>query len=141
MATLTTSTRRRTAPLRSLTHLLLYVILIIGAIAMLLPFFWMVSASLKTLREVLQIPPTWLPNQVTLRNYAEVFRQQPLFGRFFLNSVIAATITVISVLITSALAGYAFAKFEFPGKRLFFVFILSTMMIPFQIRMVPLYVM
>lgn len=141
MATLTTSTRRRTPPLRSLTQILLYVILIVGAIIMLLPFFWMVSASLKTLREVLQIPPTWLPNQVTLRNYGEVFRQQPLFGRFFLNSVIAATITVISVLITSALAGYAFAKFEFPGKRLFFVFILSTMMIPFQIRMVPLYVM
>jgi len=70
-----------------------------------------------------------------------VFRQQPLFGRYFLNSVVVALCTVVSVLFTSTLAGYAFAKFSFPGKRILFLFVLSTMMIPFQIRMVPLYIM
>src|SRR5581483_6562474 len=99
------------------------------------------SASFKTLAEALQVPPQWLPSTLSLRNYQEVFNQQPLFGRFFLNSVIVAVVTVISVLITSSLAGYAFAKFNFPGKNLLFVFFLSTMMIPFQVRMVPLFVM
>jgi multiple sugar transport system permease protein len=108
---------------------------------MLLPFFWMITASFKSLNEVIQIPPQWLPRQWDFRNYAEVFRQQPLFGRYFLNSVIVAAVTVASVLITSSLAGYAFAKYNFRGKNVLFVFVLSTMMIPFQIRMVPLFVM
>lgn len=72
----------------------MYLILAGGAIFMLLPFAWMISASFKSLAEVIQIPPTWIPRQVDLRNYAEVFRQQPLFGRFFLNSVITALLTV-----------------------------------------------
>jgi multiple sugar transport system permease protein len=143
MATLSsTSVRDRALPhTRSLGYAALYVILVVGAMLMLLPFVWMVSASSKSLGEVLQIPPTWIPKQINLRNYAEVFRQQPLFGRYVLNSVVVAALAVASELLTSTLAGYAFAKFEFPGKRLLFVFVLSTMMIPFQIRMVPLFVM
>ena len=124
-----------------LVVVLLHLLLLGGAVAMLMPFFWMITASFKSLAEVLQIPPTWIPEHISLRNYLEVFRQQPLFGRFFLNSVIVAAITVTSVLITSALAGYALAKFQFRGRNLIFLFILSTMMIPFQIRMVPLYIM
>lgn len=132
----------RTFPLaRWLAQLPLYVVLIIGAMIMLLPFVWMLSASSKSLSEVLQIPPTFIPKSLTLKNYQEVFTQQPLFGRFFINSVIVAAVTVVSVLVTSALAGYAFAKFQFPGKNLLFVLFLSSMMIPFQVRMVPLYVM
>lgn len=119
----------------------LYAVLLLGSVAMLLPFAWMLSASFKSLNEVLQIPPTWIPRHISGRNYAEVFQQQPFFGRYIVNSVIVAAIVVASVLITSTLAGYAFAKFDFPGKRLLFVFVLSTMMIPFQIRMVPLFVM
>lgn len=122
-------------------HLPLYLILILGAVIMLLPFLWMISASFKSLAEVFRIPPQWLPAHPSLKNYQEVFNQQPLFGRFFLNSVIVAAVTVVSVLITSSLAGYAFAKFEFPGKNLLFVLFLSSMMIPFQVRMVPLYIM
>lgn len=139
MATVTTwNTPRR---FRTLGTVLLYVVLGLGAVLMLLPFFWMLSASFKSLREVIQVPPTWLPRDPSFANYAEVFRQQPFFGRFILNSAIVAGATVASVLFTSSLAGYAFAKFRFPGKNLLFVFVLSTMMIPFQIRMVPLFVM
>lgn len=132
-----------TKPLRLkwLGPILLYLVLILGAVLMLLPFFWMITASFKSLSEVIQIPPQWLPKQWDFRNYAEVFRQQPLFGRFFLNSVTVAAVTVVSVLFTASMAGYAFAKFNFAGKNVLFVFVLSTMMIPFQIRMVPLFVM
>lgn len=122
-------------------HIPLYLILILGAIIMLLPFVWMLSASSKTMAEIFQLPPRWLPATLTLKNYQQVFAEQPLFGRFFLNSVIVAAFTVVSVLITSSLAGYAFAKFDFPGKNLLFVLFLSSMMIPFQVRMVPLYIM
>lgn len=139
MATLTVTRPRRRAP--RLIHLPLYLILILGAVLMLMPFFWMISASFKSLNEVLQIPPSWLPKNPDFRNYAEVFRQQPLFGRFILNSVIVAAVTVVSVLFTGSLAGYVFAKFNFPLKNVLFIFVLSTMMIPFQIRMVPLFIM
>jgi multiple sugar transport system permease protein len=117
-----------------------YLVLSLGAVLMLLPFVWMISASFKTLNEVLQIPPTWIPRTLTLVNYFEIFRQMP-FGRFFLNSVIVALITVAFVLITSSLAGYAFAKFDFRGKSVLFLLVLCTMMVPFQVRMIPLYTM
>lgn len=108
---------------------------------MVLPFVWMISASFKSLAEVMRIPPSFLPDHVSLENYREVFRQQPYFGRYFLNSVVAAAITVLAVLITSAMAGYALAKFRFRGRTVVFFLILSTLMVPFQIRVVPLYVM
>jgi multiple sugar transport system permease protein len=107
---------------------------------MLAPLLWMISASFMSLKEVLSIPPVLIPSQINFKNYVEVFEQLP-FGRFFLNSVIVAAVTITSVLLTSALGGYAFAKFDFPGKSILFLIVLGTMMIPFQVRMVPLYVM
>lgn len=119
----------------------LHCLLIAGGILALFPVFVMVTASFKSLAEVLRVPPAWLPEQLTLKNFREVFRQQPLYARYFLNSAIVALITVGSVLFTSSLAGYALSKFRFRGRNAIFIFILGTMMIPFEIRMVPLYVM
>ncbi|MCL6431360.1 MAG: carbohydrate ABC transporter permease [Anaerolineae bacterium] len=101
---------------------------------------WMLSASFKPLSEILQVPPTWIPKSPTLRNYVTVF-QQMAFARYIANSVIVAAVTVVCVLLTSALGGYALSKFQFPGRDFIFIAILSTMMIPFQVRMIPLYVM
>jgi len=126
---------------RRLAILGLHCLLIAGGILALFPVFVMVTASFKSLAEVLRVPPAWLPEQLTLKNFREVFRQQPLYGRYFLNSAIVALITVCSVLFTSSLAGYALSKFRFRGRNAIFIFILGTMMIPFEIRMVPLYVM
>ncbi|CAN5558566.1 carbohydrate ABC transporter permease [soil metagenome] len=111
-----------------------------GGIVMLAPLAWMVLASFKTLPEILRIPPRLLPEQLRLDNYRTVFRDSP-FARYFLNSVIVSAISVASVLVTSSMAGYAFAKFEFPGKRILFGIVLATLMIPFQVRVVPLYVL
>lgn len=129
-----TSLRRLAIPVTT-------VVLLAGAVLMLMPFVWMISASFKSLQEVMRIPPTFLPDSITLENYREVFRQQPYFGRFFLNSVIAATIVVGAVLLTSSMAGYALAKFRFRGRNIIFVMILATLMVPFEVRVVPLYVM
>ena len=117
-----------------------YVFLIAGAVVMLAPLAWMLLASFKTLPEILAFPPTLLPEQINLDNYRAVFETAE-FTRYFVNSVIVAVVSVGSVLLTSSLAGYAFAKFTFPGRNVLFIGVLATLMIPFQVRVIPLYVL
>ena len=123
-----------------LTGTLRYVLLAAGAVVMLAPLIWMVLASFKTLPEILSIPPTILPESLRLDNYRSVL-EDTSFVRYFFNSVLVSSITILSVLVTSSLAGYAFAKFEFPGRDVLFVLVLATLMIPFQVRVIPLYVL
>lgn len=123
-----------------LSRLLIYLLLILGSVVMLLPLAWMTSSAFKPLYEVMLIPPTWIPREPTLDNFRAVFQQFP-FARYILNSVVVATVVVISTLVTSAMAGYALAKFEFPARNFLFIAILSSLMIPFQVRMIPLYQM
>lgn len=117
-----------------------YLLLLVGAVAMLTPLIWMVLASSKTLPEILTFPPTILPERLSLDNYRAVFDQAD-FVRYFLNSVIVAVVSVVSVLLTSSMAGYAFAKFQFPGRDILFIVVLATLMVPFQVRVIPLYVL
>jgi multiple sugar transport system permease protein len=117
-----------------------HLLLIAGAVAMVAPLIWMLLASFKTLPEILAFPPTLLPDQIRVDNYRAVFDTAD-FVKYFLNSVIVAVISVGSVLLTSSLAGYAFAKFSFPGRDVLFIGVLATLMIPFQVRVIPLYVL
>jgi len=120
----------------SLLHL---VMLAISAL-MFLPFLWMVLSSFKGFREILSLTPTLWPKRFTLVNYQTIMTQLP-FPRYFLNSFgMATTITAI-VLFTSSLCGYVFAKFEFVLKNLIFTLIISSMMIPFAVVVLPLYLM
>ena len=130
------------APRWSLTpgRLLVYALLGLGGVAMLLPLVWMTSAAFKPLPEVMRVPPTWIPEQPTLANFRAVFAQFP-FPRYILNSLVVAAVVVLSTLVTSAMAGYALAKFDFPGRSVLFVAILASLMVPFQVRMIPLYQM
>ena len=117
-----------------------YVILTIGSLIALLPFIWMILSSFKTLKEVRQIPPTFFPQKFTLDNYEKVLTDEDLpLGLFYRNSAIIAVANVIQVLFTSSLFGYIFAKYEFKGKKALFWFIMSLMMIPQQITMIPGY--
>lgn len=120
--------------------ILTYILLTCGLVPMLLPFLWMVSSAFKTLPEVMQIPPTWLPKQPILENFVAVFTQFP-FARYIFNSVAVAAIVVFGVTIVSAMAGYAFSKFTFPGRDVLFIAMLASLMVPFQVRMIPLYLM
>lgn len=121
-------------------RLAVYLALLAGGIVMVLPLVWMTSAAFKPLEEVMRIPPTWIPESPTLANFRAVFNQFP-FPRYVLNSLIVAVVVVFSTLATSTLAGYALAKFEFPGRSIVFGAILASLMIPFQVRMIPLYQM
>jgi len=117
-----------------------YLILIPASLISLLPFIWMILSSFKTLSEIRQIPPTFLPQEFTLENYDRVLNNPNLpLGIFYRNSAIIAISNVIQVLFTSSLFGYIFAKFEFKGKKALFWFIMGLMMIPQQMTMIPGY--
>jgi multiple sugar transport system permease protein len=121
-------------PMNILKHLFL----IVGSLIMILPFVWMLSTSLKPPHEVLSWPPQLLPKTFTLMNYGTVFQTAP-FGRFFMNSVLMASVSTVSIMLTSALAGYVFGKFSFPGKNFLFILTLATAMVPLEVYMIPLY--
>jgi len=105
------------------------------ALIMLVPLIWMLLTSLSTLAETRQFPPG-LPASLQWGNYAKAWHDSP-FGRWLLNSGIVAVSCVISNLILCALAGYAFARIRFAGKQLVFLAILATLMVPFQVVMIP----
>jgi len=117
-----------------------YLILIPASLVMVLPFIWMVLGSFKTGREIRQVPPTFIPEEFTFDNYRTILTDEDLpLSLFYRNSAIIAIVNVIQVLFTSSLFGYIFAKFEFRGKKVIFWFIMATMMIPFQVTMIPGY--
>ena len=117
-----------------------YMVLSIIALTMVFPFTWMMLSALKQPQEVIAYPPVWIPHHPTLDNLIRVWREVN-FDRFFANSLLVASIVTTSVVYTSAFAGYVLAKFEFPGRDLIFVALLSTMMIPWPVTLIPRYMM
>ncbi len=129
------SSRQQQLIANTVTHILLIVL----GLAALAPFWWMISTSFKTEFEAFQIPPTWLPLEPTLEAYGDLFLNQP-FGIFLYNSVKIAVLGVGGQLITSSLAAFAFARLDFPGKNVLFIIVLSTMMVPYAVTVIPLYI-
>jgi multiple sugar transport system permease protein len=122
-------------PLRTFATVLALALL---SLAFLLPFLWMLSASLRTQGDLLANPQTLWPADITWDNYREVWQRIP-FGRQFANTVLyAGVITVVSVILDS-MAGYAFARFTFPGRGALFVIVLVTLMLPIQVTLIPVY--
>jgi multiple sugar transport system permease protein len=119
---------------------LLYVLLIAAISPLVFPFLWMVSSALKPPAEVFSYPPRLIPRQVAWQNLTEVFTFQP-FARQIWNSVyIAATVTVLTCAL-SLLSGYAFARLRFPGRNLLFFLLLSALMLPSEVTLIPLFKM
>jgi len=98
----------------------------------------MISTSFKVPSQIISYPPSLIPRPPTLRYYSRIFTELS-FGTFFLNSGYISALTTLSTLFTSSLVGYVFAKFEFPGRNVIFLMILSTMMIPFAVTIIPLF--
>lgn len=121
-----------------------YVVLIIGALSMIMPFLWMVTTSLKTLNAIFVQPKNWIqmfvPTMLVWQNYVDAWTKVP-FGQFYLNSIIVGLAVTVGQVFTSSLAAYAFARLTFPGRdKLFFAY-LATMMIPGSVTMIPVYVL
>ena len=102
------------------------------------PFIWMALSSLKTEAEIILIPPTLFPRSFTFQNYVAVFKEIPL-ARYFLNSCINTLGQTVPGIVLVSLTGYVLAKMNFVGKKLILMVIVATMMVPFHIRLVPLY--
>ncbi len=113
-------------------------ILIAGAFLMLFPFFWALSTSFKSLREVFRNPFSLIPLHPTFGNYVALFNKIP-FARYLLNSFIVASLTTILQIVTAMLSAYAFSRLKFKGRNLIFYAFLATMMIPGQLLMIPQY--
>nr|WP_322743579.1 carbohydrate ABC transporter permease [Romeria gracilis] len=119
----------------------MYGVMMVIAIAMLLPLFWLVSTAFKSPSEnIFEFPPRFIPQQPTLNNFVSVWQTNP-FGRYFFNSTLIAVITVGLNLVFCSLAAYPLARLAFRGREVIFSVIVSTILIPFQIVMIPLYIL
>lgn len=118
--------------------LLAYAALSITGFIMVFPFIYMVLSSLKPSTEVVQVPPTLWPSEIRWSNYVEVLNIVPL-GTQLINTVIVTVLVVLGWVITSVLAGYAFARLDFPGREFLFGAYLATLMVPFAVLIVPMY--
>ena len=116
-----------------------HLVLIPATIVLIFPFVWLVVTSVETPAEALHFPPVLIPRQLHLANYPNALAAAP-FGRFFLNSAVVAVGTVLANLVLCSLAGYAFARLRFLGRGLLFVVIMTTLMVPFQVTMIPQFI-
>ena len=130
--------RYRTA--RLFWRVVLYVILIAGACLVMVPLVWMISTSLKELKDVFTFPPEFIPNPVAWDNYPVALTILP-FHLFFRNTMIICVTSLVAATASSALVGYGFARLQFPGRDVLFLIVLSTMMIPGQVTLIPLYML
>src|SRR5215207_6142469 len=136
-ATLHAGQHRRTMQLE---RIVVWTVLVVGALVMILPFLWLVSTSLKEQRQIFLYPPQWIPDPVRWQNYPEALTQLP-FGRYTLNTLLITALTMVGVLLTSSLAAYSFARLRFPGRDLIFMVLLSALMLPYAVIMIPQYIM
>ncbi|GGJ23145.1 carbohydrate ABC transporter permease [Paenibacillus hunanensis] len=112
-------------------------VLLIGAVAMCIPFVWMILSSFKPESEVTSLTPSFWPQQPTMHNFERLFTEMN-FGGYLWNTLIIVFFSFIGLFLNAA-AGYAFAKFKFPGRNVLYYLVLGTMMIPSQVTMIPVY--
>lgn len=116
-----------------------YLVLVIFGILFIAPVFWMISSSLKADYEIFSFPIKWWPEEPRWPNYPEALNQLP-FGRFAVNTLIIALSTIIGHLLSCSIVAYGFSRFKAPGSGFFFLVLLSTLMLPYPVIMVPLYI-
>jgi ABC-type glycerol-3-phosphate transport system permease component len=131
-----TRARRRMRSTVPLTHLVLG----LGGILMMAPFFWLLSSSLKAPNEIFVIPPQFIPKVMRWSNYYEVLYDQP-FPRLLRNTLIVTLPASLGQVVTSSMAAYAFARLRFPGRQLVFGLILGTIMLPYAVTLIPVYIL
>ncbi len=118
----------------------LYILLVLIALSMLIPFAWMLSSSLKLNKDVFSFPMKWIPESPRWQNYQDIWTRIPL-GQFILNTVKLAVIVTLLQLLSSSFAAYAFAKLQFKGRNALFLGYIATIAVPWQAYMVPQFIM
>ncbi|TVQ21610.1 MAG: carbohydrate ABC transporter permease [Spirochaetaceae bacterium] len=113
-----------------------YVVVIAGAAVLTIPFLWMISSSLKPSAAVFASPPQWIPDPVMWRNYIDAWTAMP-FTRFLFNTVFIIALGLTGELLSTTVVAYGFARYRFPGRNVLFVILLSTMMLPYVVTLIP----
>ena len=134
--TVISAARRKKHSRQARQHAVIHVILILGSFIMLFPFVWMILTSLKTNEESLRIPPTLFPEAFNTDSYKVVLDELP-FGQLYINTILLMFWRVVCAVVFSSMAGFAFAKLKFPCKRFLFFIVLTQMMLPNQIYLLP----
>lgn len=117
-------------------NLVLYIILIAGAVVMFIPFYWMVATSFKTGAKVLELPPSWFPDPITFEHYITAWTKVD-FARYTLNSAFVVTFDVLGTLISCTMIAFGMAMFQFKGRAILFMAMLATMILPSQVTLIP----
>ncbi len=117
-----------------------YSVLSVLAILFLIPLYWMFATSLKSVKQTFAVPPVLFPSPIEVSNYARVFEEVP-FARFILNSFVLVTLNIIGEIFAVTLVAYGFARLRFPGRSILFLILLSTLMIPVQVTLVPRFIL
>lgn len=125
-------TKRSTIVKNISEHIFIYVL----AFFTIAPFIWMILTSVKDMGEIYVYPPKWFPSVFHFDNYKKVFEAAP-FGRYYFNSILVAVLVTLGQLITCSMAAYAFARLKFWGRNVLFFIFLGTMMIPYNVTMIP----
>lgn len=115
-----------------------HIVLIIASLFFLVPFFWMVSTSLKPIQQVFTFPPEWIPKPFKFSNYKEAIDAIP-FWTYLFNTAVITVLSVVGVILTCPLVAYSFAKLKWRGRNVMFVLTIGVMMIPGQVTMIPLF--
>lgn len=132
-------TRRRSTD-AILLRVLIYTLLLFGVAIVMIPFVWMLSTSLKDESRLFVYPPEWIPNPIRWNNYKEAWQVLP-FNRFLINTLFMTTLAMFAEILTAAIVAYGFARFRFPGRDVLFIILLSTMMLPGILTLIPKFVM
>ena len=123
---------------RSLLDLILNIIIVFFAVLSFFPLYWLLASSFKFSHDIIKIPPMWYPENFTLQNYYNLFSQSNTW-KWLINSLIVAGATTVLIVLVSTLAAYAFAKLNFFGKNVLFIVFISTLMLPKEVYIVPLF--
>jgi multiple sugar transport system permease protein len=128
-------------PLHALRQVVTYVCLVSGAAIFLLPLFWMITTAFKPKDEIYVFPPTFIPRVFHWQNFPEGWNYQNMnFPRWLLNSLFISIVVVVATIVTSSLCAYGFARIRFPGRNVWFMIMLASIMLPSQVTLIPLYI-
>jgi len=130
---------RQRVALRGVAAIALHLLLIVGAVVMVTPFLWTISSSFKDITDIFNFPPSLWPRTPTLANYADLFGKNP-FVRWYANSIGVSVVSTALAVFFSALAGFGFAKYDFPLRDSLFKLLIGTLIVPFQLVLVPLFI-
>ena len=134
-----TPRRKQVTTTKVIARTVLYLVLILWAVFMLMPFAWMILTSIKTQKEAMSIPIKWFPEVAHWENYGKVLTQYN-FGLYYKNTAFTTIVIIGAQIVTCSMAAYVFARLEFPGKNVIFLLMLAVMMVPAQMIMIPRYV-